>query len=474
MLFNSFEFLVFFPLVTFLFFLIPHKYRWSLLLTASCFFYAFFIPVYILILFFIIAVDYFSALLIEKNNRQKKLWLTCSIITNIGTLCLFKYSNFFITNVNSALNTHLALLKIILPLGLSFHTFQALSYIIEVYRGRYKAERHLGLYALYVMFYPQLIAGPIERPQHIFHQFKTEQHFSWQNLLDGLRLMLWGYFKKAVIADRVSSYVGAIFNDPKHSPILNVWIGIFFFAIQIYCDFSGYSDIAIGSAKTMGYDLVINFNRPFFSKSVTEYWRRWHISLTTWFNDYLFTPIAIDKRGWGVWGVVFAIFITFSISGLWHGAGWTFILFGLLNGIAVIFELLTKKIRKGFFEIIPVRIGNYLGLTLTFVFICFTLIFFRATSFHNAIEVIGSLFHIQGNNLFLSSISFNNFRYGNTNTLFVISSIALMFGVEKFHEPTLRSANKHAVWDMAFCSILLILVLLTGIFTKQSFIYFQF
>ena len=468
MFFNSFEFIVFFPVVTILFFLLPYKFRWILLLVASCFFYAFFIPVYILILFFIILVDYFSALLIERSNKQKKLWLICSIIANIGTLCFFKYYNFFITNVNTAFNTHLILLNIILPIGLSFHTFQALSYTTEVYRGNYKAERHLGLYALYVMFYPQLVAGPIERPQHIFPQFKTEQHFKWQNILDGLRLMLWGYFKKVVIADRLSAYVAAIFNNPHNYNPLNVWMGVFFFTIQIYCDFSGYSDIAIGSAKTMGYDLMMNFNRPYTSSNIREFWQRWHISLSTWFRDYVYIPLGGSRKG--TRRTIINLMIVFLLSGLWHGAGWNFIIWGCLHGVAlVVYTFFEKKYspkkETGF---------SIIGWITTMAFVFFAWIFFRATSFNNATAVIESMFKFKSNNGFVTNFQYNDFAYGITNTLFVVFCITVMFVFEKFYEPELQSINKHSIWDIIFCSAILILVLFCGVFTKQSFIYFQF
>jgi len=426
MLFNSLEFLIFFPIVTILFYILPHKFRWILLLAASCFFYAFFIPIYIFILFFIILIDYCAARLIENSNHQKKIWLTCSIIANIGTLCLFKYYNFFVTNVNTTFGTNFILLNIILPIGLSFHTFQALSYIIEVYKGNYKAERHLGLYALYVMFYPQLIAGPIERPQHMFPQFKTKQHFNWQNILDGLRLMLWGFFKKVVIADRLSAYVAGIFNNPlKYHPI-NVWIGVFFFMIQIYCDFSAYTDIAIGSAKTMGYDLMINFNRPYMSKNIREFWQRWHISLASWFRDYVYIPLGGSHRG--IEKTIRNIMIVFLLSGLWHGAAWNFIIWGCLHGIALVVY----------------------------------------------IAVIKSMFQLNGNKEFISNFEYNNFRYGSINTVFVLLCIGGMFLFERFYEPKLFSISKYSVRDIIFCSAITILIIFWGVFTKQSFIYFQF
>jgi len=297
MLFNSPEFLLFFCIVTTLFFLLPHKFRWILLLLASCFFYMFFKAVYILILGFTIIIDYYAGIKIEAADqpKTKKNYLVLSLIANIGILAVFKYYNFINDNISGLYNllgykNPIPYLKTLLPIGLSFHTFQAMSYTIEVYRGNQKAEKHFGIYALYVMFYPQLVAGPIERPQNILHQFHEKKYFDYERVLSGLRMMLLGFFKKIVIADRLSVYVDSVYGDVGHANFITVFIAIVFFSVQIYCDFSGYSDIAIGAAKVMGYDLMTNFNIPFISKNVTEFWRRWHISLSTWFNDYLFTP----------------------------------------------------------------------------------------------------------------------------------------------------------------------------------------
>lgn len=264
MLFNSFEFLLFFPIVTILYFIIPHRWRWLHLLLASCIFYIAFIPVYIFILVFTIIVDYYAGCLIEKSNgRKRKALLLMSVAANILILAVFKYYNFFVENVNSLFHLvskdyKISYLNLILPIGLSFHTFQAMSYTIEVYRGNQKAEKHFGIYALYVLFYPQLVAGPIERPQNLLHQFREKHSYDIYRIYDGLKLMLWGLFKKVVIADRLSIYVDSVYGDIWHYSGLNLIVATLFFAIQIYCDFSGYSDIAIGSAKVMGFKLMTN------------------------------------------------------------------------------------------------------------------------------------------------------------------------------------------------------------------------
>src|SRR5689334_249793 len=336
MLFNSVAFLIFFPVVTTAYFLLPHRFRWMLLLAASCYFYMAFIPKYIFIVLVTITVDYFAGLGLERFEGRKKRWiLLSSILTNIGMLAFFKYFNF--ANENLAMlakfigwNYPIHSLSIILPIGLSFHTFQSLSYTIEVYRGHQKAEHHFGYLALYVMYYPQLVAGPIERPQNILHQLHTEQRFEYQRVTDGLKWMAWGMFKKVVVADRMVLFVNPVYNDPTHHSGPALVFATLAFAIQIYCDFSGYSDIAFGSAQVMGVRLMKNFNHPYFADSISEFWRRWHISLSTWFRDYVYIPLGGNRVAKPRW--VFNLFITFLISGLWHGAAWTYIIWGALHG----------------------------------------------------------------------------------------------------------------------------------------------
>ena len=484
MLFNSFQFLLFFPFVTLLYFLLPHRFRWLLLLIASCIFYMAFIPIYILILFFTIIIDYIAGIMIERESgRRRRLFLIVSIVANVGVLGFFKYYNFFTDNVNQLLvllhitTYSVPLLKIILPIGLSFHTFQAMSYTIEVYRGNQKAERHFGIYALYVMFYPQLVAGPIERPQNMLHQFKEEHKFSPQNLMDGFRLMLWGFFKKLVIADRLALYVTLIYNAPNDYHYLNLLAAIFCFSIQIYCDFSGYSDIAIGAARVMGFNLMTNFNRPFqYSTSITEFWRRWHISLYTWFTDYLYAPLVIFLRDYGRWGIAGAIVITFFFSGLWHGSNWTFVIFGVLHGLALVYEMVTKKIRKKASKKIPSIIYNNLSLILTFIVASLIWIFFRADSVATALLIFKHIFSLYHHVPF--KIEFKDF---NTGITFGVLSIgigllmtAFMFIVESKLQVDMSDLNRKPVLNIVFCTFVLSMIILLGVFNNNSFIYFQF
>ena len=468
MLFNSPEFLLFFCIVTTLFFLLPHKFRWILLLLASCFFYMFFKAVYILILGFTIIIDYYAGIKIEAADqpKTKKNYLVLSLIANIGILAVFKYYNFINDNISGLYNllgykNPIPYLKTLLPIGLSFHTFQAMSYTIEVYRGNQKAEKHFGIYALYVMFYPQLVAGPIERPQNILHQFHEKKYFDYERVLSGLRMMLLGFFKKIVIADRLSVYVDSVYGDVGHANFITVFIAIVFFSVQIYCDFSGYSDIAIGAAKVMGYDLMTNFNIPFISKNVTEFWRRWHISLSTWFNDYLFTPLLISKRDWGKKGVVFALIITFLISGLWHGAGWTFLIYGLLHGIAMSFEFLTKKRRLGISKKISKGLYNTISCILTFLFVSFAWVFFRAESFGKVKLIFETLFsfHLDFNLTQLSA------EKGPLNLLLSFFVIGLFYFINKLYK---------SKWAFMFSLVTFFLIIILSKDGSQTFIYFQF
>jgi alginate O-acetyltransferase complex protein AlgI len=476
MLFNSLHFVVFFLVVTPLYFILPHKFRWILLLIASCYFYMTFIPIYILILIFTIIVDYFAGILIEKSEgRERKLYLIVSLVANIGVLAFFKYFNFLNENLTllmSEIGLHNAVpyLSIILPVGLSFHTFQAMSYTIEVYRGNQAAERHFGIYSLYVMFYPQLVAGPIERPQNLLHQFYEKHPITYENFSIGFKMILWGFFQKLVVADRLSIFVSAVYQNPGAYSSSMLLVAILFFAFQIYADFAGYSNIALGTARIMGFKLMTNFNTPFFSTSVTEYWRRWHISLNTWFSDYLFTPLMIANRDWGKAAVVFALMITFGLSGLWHGAGWTYIVYGLLHGVAVTYEFLTKKFRKKLSKAIPAVIYNNVSMLLVFTYVCLTWIFFRAQSWGDALLVFKGLFAFKG--------SF--FVFDNNLGVIIYSLVAIAIllahdlSVHLNHGKSYFLYHKSAAVRMATYCFILVTIVLIGVFDGGQFIYFKF
>ena len=451
MLFNSFEFLLFFPVVTILFFLIPHRWKWLHLLISSCIFYMAFIPVYILILVFTIIIDYCAGILIEKSeNRRRKLFLLLSIIANVGILAVFKYYNFFVSNINElfGLPAHSSLryLNIILPIGLSFHTFQAMSYTIEVYRGNQKAERHFGIYALYVMFYPQLVAGPIERPQNLLWQFRVKHEYEIQRIYEGLKLMLWGLFKKVVIADRLALYVNEVYNNQKEYDGSNLALATCFFAIQIYCDFSGYSDMAIGSAKVMGFKLMTNFNRPYFARNIQEFWKRWHISLSTWFRDYVY--ISLGGNRVSKWRVYLNVAIVFVLSGFWHGASWNFILWGSIHAMLIIMYMLYKEyIAPG--NGLRSRVWNTISAILTFFFVCIGWIFFRAANTKEAMEILTKIFNGKWTPFYLKHTA-GDVQFGISALVLSLIVILIMFLNEKWQDVQQTLLNRKPAADILF------------------------
>jgi alginate O-acetyltransferase complex protein AlgI len=394
MLFTSVQFVLFYIVVTLLYFQLGHRGRIWLLLFASIYFYMVYKPIYLLILLITILIDYFAGIYIGRAEGPRRKWiLVISLISNIGFLALFKYYNFFNENLTrlfglvGAVNTFPAF-EYLLPVGLSFHTFQAMSYTIEVYRGNQKPERDFGIYSLYVMFYPQLVAGPIERPQNLLPQFHTKFAYSYENLKQGLLQMAWGFFKKIVIADRLAVFVDYCFDNPSEHTPLTLLIGAVFFSFQIYCDFSGYSDIAIGAARTMGFDLMTNFNAPYLATNVSDFWRRWHISLSTWFKDYLYIPIGGNRVGTA--RLYVNLFFVFLISGIWHGAAWTYIVWGALHGFYQIVGLLKKKYFSKFFPEIPV-----LSQLITFVLVMLAWVFFRAKGMFNAKIILSKILSLQ-------------------------------------------------------------------------------
>jgi len=473
MLFNSFAFLIFFPVVTLLFFLLPFKLRWVLLLAASCFFYMFFKPEYILILAFTIVIDYYAGILLENetDKAKKKKYLIMSLVANIGVLAVFKYYNFINDNITGlasvmGFKNPIPHLNWLLPIGLSFHTFQAMSYTIEVYRGNQKAERHFGIYSLYVMFYPQLVAGPIERPQNILHQFYARHQFDYNNAVLGLNLIAYGLFKKVVVADRLSVYVNEIYAHPGTAGAPATLIAVCFFSIQIYCDFSGYSDIARGTARFMGYDLMINFNRPYLATTISDFWSRWHISLSTWFRDYLYIPLGGSRAG--KWKWYRNLLIIFLVSGLWHGANWTFIVWGALHGFYTIFGLLTKDARHSMATATGITkiktLYTFLNRLAVFALVTFAWIFFRAESFHKAKAII--------TNLFGGTWSFNLAQLcaykGPVNL--ALSALAIGLLALSYRLP----ANMKLKNSLLFLVITTFIIIFLGKNGETDFIYFQF
>lgn len=476
MLFNSIHFVLFFAAVTPVYFLLPQRHRWCFLLLASSYFYMCFIPVYILILGFTIGVDYLAGIKIESSSgRRRKFWLFASLFANMGVLAVFKYYDFLNTNLSVLLNglgytNQIPALGLLLPVGLSFHTFQAMSYTLEVYRGRQRAERHLGIFSLYVLFYPQLVAGPIERPQHLLPQFYEPHRFELKRVSEGLKLMLWGFFMKLVVADRLALYVDTVYNNPgKHSSASLVTATIFF-AFQIYCDFAGYSNIAIGAARVMGFRLMTNFNRPYFSRNVAEFWKRWHISLSTWFRDYLYIPLGGKQVPVARWQL--NLMVVFLLSGLWHGASWNFVIWGSLNGFFVLLTLQLTRRKNRVKQTVPLTVkarpAVFLQILFTFLLICFTWIFFRAATLADAWLIVKRIFTAGGP------------LFADWSAVMLYSTVAVLVIAiaeyqKEFHRDKLSLMDHpRAIVRYSAYTSLIMAILLFGVFDGGQFIYFQF
>ncbi|PWJ57186.1 D-alanyl-lipoteichoic acid acyltransferase DltB (MBOAT superfamily) [Dyadobacter jejuensis] len=489
MLFNSIQFLVFFIVVTLAYFSLSWRGRWFLLLAASCYFYMVFKPVFILILFGTIIIDYFAGIWIgqAKEQKHKKLLLILSLISNIGILAFFKYYDFLGDSFNALF--HMAGLRsyvppltglvphelaqwmvdgagrVILPIGLSFHTFQAMSYTIEVYRGNQKPERHFGVYALYVMFYPQLVAGPIERPQNMLFQFHSYFKYDFERLKSGLMQMAFGFFKKLVIADRLAEVVNHVYDNPADQNGLSLLIATMFFAFQIYCDFSGYSDIAIGAARVMGFTLMDNFRSPYESASISEFWGRWHISLSTWFRDYLYIPLGGNRKG--ELNKYRNQFIVFLVSGLWHGASWNYVIWGALHGsYQVGASLRDRWMKKMGWSLPKNRLTHLLGVFVTFGLVTIAWVFFR-----NHMAPVSRSFTILHKIATLSWSDTIHTPYNSVEMFFCVFLVAFLMVKEHYFE---KIPTKNTGQFFLLFSVIAFLTYFLGVVTDNQFIYFQF
>jgi D-alanyl-lipoteichoic acid acyltransferase DltB (MBOAT superfamily) len=479
MLFNSWAFAAFFPIVTLVYFLLPPRWRWAWLLLASCYFYACYVPAYLGVLAVIIVVDFTAGLMIAgSQGRARRLWLLASMAANLGMLGFYKYFNFLNANVAALAklihwNYPIQALHFLLPLGLSFHVFQSLAYTIEVYRGNQAPERHPGIFALYVMFYPQLVAGPIERPQRLLHQLHEVHGIDVARIGDGLQRMLWGLFKKVVVADRLALGVDQVFSHPQDFHGLPVVLAAVFFTFEIYCDFSGYSDIALGAAQVMGFKLTENFRRPFAAKSIQEFWTRWHMSLSSWFNDYVFTPLAFRYKDYGKPAIVGATLFTFALSGLWHGAGWKFIIFGLIHGVGVAFDVLAKKARNRLAKRLPPWLFNGASVLGTFAIVAFAFIFFRANSTWDALALIRNSWQDLGQQLVSPSAAWAAVReLKRPNVAYGVAGIIVLELVHALRPPGAAPLPRAVRW--AACYAMIVALALFGVFDNRAFIYFQF
>lgn len=477
MLFNSIEFLFFLPIVVIIYYILPFKYRTITMLLASYFFYMCWKAEYIVLILISTFIDYFVALNIEKTSNQskRKQLLYLSIFVNLGILFFFKYANFFGSSVNNILsflnvNEQLPVLKLLLPVGISFYTFQTMSYTIDVYKGELKAEKSFIQFALFVTYWPQLVAGPIERAGHLLKQFKRKVEFSYENISMGFRLILWGFFKKIVIADRLSSIVSEAYNNNPNNNAWIYWVGTLFFAFQIYCDFSAYSDIAIGSAKMMGIKLMENFKQPYFSKSISEFWKRWHISLSTWFRDYVYIPLGGNRVV--KWRWYYNLFITFLVSGIWHGANWTFVFWGALHGSYLILAILKDNFLKNKPKLSKIENYKPLALFSTFMLVLVGWIFFRSENLEQAFTIFKSIASFK--NYEVTIFFINNKIELLLSTLFLTILLYLDFIHQSFENMAsyLQTKNVWYRWSLYYSLILLIIIF--GVYGKEEFIYFQF
>ena len=472
MVFNSIEFAIFLPIVVLLFYLLPQRARWMMLLASSCVFYMWFVPKYILILLITIIIDYSAGILMERHEaepKKRKTFMVISIVSTVLVLFIFKYLGFVNDNLvrlcqslGIGLNTTV---NIILPIGLSFHTFQSMSYVIEVYRGNQKAEHHFGYYSLYVMFFPQLVTGPIERPGSLLRQLHEEKQFCYENISKGMRLILFGLFIKMVVADNLGAYVDMVYEDPSVYNSWSVMLSAVFYSFQIYCDFFGYSTIALGAAKLMGFDIMDNFRSPYLAKSIGEFWHRWHISLSTWFRDYVYIPLGGSRVKFGRWA--FNILVVFVLSGIWHGAAWTFLFWGFAHGLLHIVEKFMKnkmplpeaKSKAGRWTLDAFRVLK------TFILVTLFWVMFRATDFANMKDVLVSMFANFGSGQALAV----DWRIWIYLGLFIMTDF-LLFDT-RFDD---WCENKPAILRWVIYSALIFMIIVCSSVNNFPFIYFQF
>lgn len=479
MLFNSLQFIVFFPIVIAAYFALNHKYRWILLLVASYYFYMCWNYKYVFLIAITTIINYSAGIGIGKTKVKfiKNLYLTLGVGSSLSILFFFKYFNFFGGAVNSLFEQfnifyQVPAYQLLLPVGISFYTFQTLSYTLDVYFGREKIEYHFGYFALFVSFFPQLVAGPIERSTNLLPQFKKKHDLNYDDVRIGLSYIIWGFFKKVVIADRLSEYVNMFYNNPGEYGSSQALVATIFFTFQIYCDFSGYSDIAIGTARIMGFRLMTNFRRPYFAVNIRDFWKRWHISLSTWFRDYFYIPLGGNRVG--KWRNYYNLLATFVVSGLWHGANWTFIVWGGLHGFYLVFAIWTEDLRERVNSFIGLnkapRLHRVLQIAVTFCLAVFAWIFFRANNVGEAFQIIKIMFTVK------STQAINLYRIPGDFYIAIIG-IVVLYLTEILEETRNLSERllKSSAWLKWILFLFLVLsIFVFGVWEGVDFLYFQF
>ena len=477
MLFNSLAYIIFLPCVFALYWVLPHKFQWVLLLISSYYFYMSWNAKYIVLILFTTIVSYIAARLIEheRNEKKKKTVLILAGLLCLGVLFIFKYFNFVvdsITRVLSLFSIQLSpwTLDLLLPVGISFYTFQTLSYVIDVYRGDISAEHHFGYYATFVVFFPQLVAGPIERTKNLLPQIKAVHKFDYCKASYGLKLIAWGFFKKLCVADVIAVYVDTVYSSVESNVGFPLLVAVLGFSMQIYCDFSGYSDIAKGTAKLLDISLMENFKSPYFSKSVREFWSRWHISLSTWFRDYVYIPLGGNRCG-KVQGI-FNLIVTFLTSGLWHGASWTFIIWGGLHGLA---QVLERAIEKYISDIRKKRVGGIICWGIVFLFCTIAWIFFRANSIGEALFILSHMFigiNQEDKYFFNNTIGLGLYEYIKIGLAVGIVALYDFFSLKT--DVIIWIGNRKVVIRRIIYIVFIMLIYLLAHVSDSSFIYFQF
>ena len=485
MTFNSWEFLLFYPVVLLLYFVLPKKARWPMLLAASYFFYMCYSPELVFLILGTTIISWVASRCIERTEKKavKRLFLVLTLVASLGVLFFYKYFNFISTAISTAVGWFGAsgdpvLLNLVLPVGISFYTFQTLSYAIDVYRGDVRSERNFFFYALFVSFFPQLVAGPIERPDNLIPQLRQPHPWSTPDAIKGAKHMIVGFFKKVCVADLLSGAVDSVYNSPSEAGSLAIVIATVFFAIQIYCDFSGYTDIAIGCARIMGIRLMKNFDHPYSATTIKEFWARWHISLSSWFRDYLYIPLGGSRCSRP--RHLFNLFVVFMVSGLWHGANWTFVIWGALHGLYQIIGNLTAKPRARLIEKSGKSADSPLVVwprrVITFILVAFAWIFFRANSLSDAVLIVKKLFSFTGGGI---AATFSAMGINTTTAFLMLTSVLLLIlidrmlayddGIDGSDVLVSRGGFVYFVWIVLLCWALLLSKDMIS-----TFIYFQF
>jgi alginate O-acetyltransferase complex protein AlgI len=480
MAFQSLAFLAFFSITFISYYYIPHKFRWIHLLLASSIFIGSVSVGFLAYSACFALLNFYIGKLISKQNtlKTKKNIYRIGLWINILQLCFFKYTNFIIENINTIfsftpVHFKIPFIELIVPLGISFYTFQTIGYLINIYKGSEKPETHAGIFITSVLFFAKFVSGPVERTKTFLPQFHSEITFNYTNVIQGLQQALWGFFKKAVVADGFAHLINTTYNDTSAYSGSILWFVIVLQVVYMYCDFSGYSDIAIGVSRTFGFNLVPNFERPFFATNVSMFWRRWHMSLSNWCSDYIFKQTMFNRRKWGNWAAIYAAFLTFFVVGIWHGARWTFVILGLLQATAISYEFYTKKQRIQYGQKLPLWLNNFLSRILTYFFFCFSLIFFFSPNVQAAKNFISNLF-ITGN--FFTDL--HKLGVAIDELSISLFALAIVLAFDWYHEkgkhitPWFYSQRKWVRYSLYF--IIVLTIILCSFSKANNFVYQQF